>query len=119
MVQGSSENYRKSDNSQRYGDSLEQAESYRDVDKDDEHVASRVIRAEINRTRANLERTVEALQGRLDPQAFVHRAFGALRANGGDLASQALQIARRNIVPSALIATGVAWAIVNEMRASS
>ena len=81
------------------------------VENGDEKRATETIRAEIDRTRASLDRTVDALQQRLDPQLLIHRTFDSFRENAGDVASKLIGVIRRNPVPAALIVLGLVWLI--------
>ena len=81
------------------------------VENGDEKRATETIRAEIDRTRASLDRTVDALQQKLDPQVLIHRTFDSFRENAGDVASKLIGVIRRNPVPAALIVLGLVWLI--------
>jgi hypothetical protein len=97
------------------------ADNLNDSDERDDHSerGTDVIRAEIDRTRAEMDHTVEALQARLDPQAMVRQCLESLRENAGEVAQRGLTIIKANPIPAALIGIGAAWLIVDLTRKKS
>lgn len=117
MVKGS-DDYRQSDDlnrrydplaSRRFGDGHEDSDHDMDKNSDD-------IRAEICRTRAEMDETVNALQQRLDPQQLVHRVFDVIRDNAGDVTNKIIGVVRDNPVPAALVGLGLAWLAVKQIK---
>lgn len=80
------------------------------------HRRSEAIRADIERTRAELDRTVDALQQRLSPQQLVHGAFEALRENAGDSTRRIVNVVKSNPIPIALIGAGLVWLLASQAR---
>jgi hypothetical protein len=117
MVQGSNENFRESNRSASRDDALS-INRFDDNDGDShgDDRASDVIKAEIDRTRAEMDYTVDELQRRLDPQAIVHNLLETARGSAGDVTRKALDIVRANPIPAALIGAGVIWMIVSMSR---
>lgn len=65
----------------------------------------RQIEQEIEATRAELDRTLAALQARLSPRRRVQAALRTARERGGELAQQTLQLARQQ--PIAFVVAGM------------
>lgn len=85
------------------------------------------IERDIERTRAEMSHTIDAIQERLSPGQLVDQAFHYFQSGSGrgltDGASQFAQnlgrAIRDNPVPVALVATGVAWLMVSRARGPS
>ena len=69
-----------------------------------------------DRIRADLDRTLDALERRLSPSQLLDRSLAYLRDHGGDLAHTVGDTVRRNPVPIALAAAGIGWLIVSATR---
>lgn len=69
-----------------------------------------------DRLRADLDRTLDALERRLSPSQLLDRSLAYLRDHGGDLAHTVGDTVRRNPVPIALAAAGIGWLIVSATR---
>jgi hypothetical protein len=90
---------------------MNRGNDYSDAGDGDHTRATETIRAEIDRTRAEMDRTVDALQDKLDPQVLIHRTFDSIRENAGDVTSKVLDVIKRNPIPAALIVIGLVWLI--------
>ena len=69
-----------------------------------------------DRIRADLDRTLDALERRLAPGQLLDRSLSYLRDHGGDMASAVGDSVRRNPVPILLTAAGLGWLIVSAVR---
>jgi hypothetical protein len=67
-----------------------------------------VARAEVERSRARLERTIDALEGRLTPGALMAGGADLLKAGAGTGARRLLQLARAHPVPAVVLLVGLA-----------
>lgn len=77
------------------------------------------IERDIDRTRASLGRTVDALERRLSPGELVDQALGMAREHGGEFATNLGRSVRNNPIPVILTGVGLAWMMAssNEPRA--
>ena len=69
-----------------------------------------------DRIRADLDRTLDALERRLAPGQLLDRSLSYLRDHGGEMASAVGESVRRNPVPILLTAAGLGWLIVSAVR---
>ena len=75
------------------------------------------IEREVRQQRADVERTLDALQERLSPGELVDQAMNYLRQGGGGEFFRNLgDSVKRNPVPVALIGVGVAWMMASSGR---
>lgn len=131
MATGPNDNPRYAD--ERYAPEIRRDESYgyeyegydRDWPEDeyyperDRRKSSDLVRAEIDRTRSELDQTIDALQERLSPQELIHAMFGAFRENAGDAVQGAVRVVRDNPVPAALIGLGLIWLVASQVTSKS
>ena len=92
----------------------------RDVTRDTENGRDpERIERDIDRTRASLGRTVDALERRLSPGELVDQALGMAREHGGEFATNLGRSVRNNPMPVILTGVGLAWMMAssNEPRA--
>lgn len=92
----------------------------RDVTRDTENGKDpERIERDIDRTRASLGRTVDALERRLSPGELVDQALGLAREHGGEFATNLGRSVRNNPMPVILTGVGLAWMMAssNEPRA--
>jgi ElaB/YqjD/DUF883 family membrane-anchored ribosome-binding protein len=92
----------------------------RDVTRDAENGKDPArIERDIDRTRASLGRTVDALERRLSPGELVDQALGMAREHGGEFATNLGRSVRNNPMPVILTGVGLAWMMAssNEPRA--
>lgn len=78
------------------------------------------LEREIDRTRASLGRTVDALERRLSPGELLDQALGLAREHGGQFATNLGRSVRNNPMPVILTGVGLAWMMAssNEPRAA-
>ena len=69
-----------------------------------------LARAEVERSRARLERTIDALEGRLTPGALVAGGADLLKSGAGSGARRLFQFVRAHPVPTAVVLIGLAYA---------
>lgn len=67
------------------------------------------IERELEQTRSEISRTIEAIQYKITPGQLANDAYGYLRDNSGDFAKNLGTAAKNNPVPVALIGLGLAW----------
>jgi ElaB/YqjD/DUF883 family membrane-anchored ribosome-binding protein len=68
------------------------------------------------RLRADLDRTLDALERKLSPSQLVDRSLAYLRDHGGDLAAAVGDSVRRNPVPILVTVAGLGWLIATAVR---
>lgn len=76
--------------------------------------SSEEIRRDIERTRADMDETVDALEQRLSPGQLLDEAWGLMKGSGG-----AGGAVREHAVPLALMGLGVAWLAVEQATGRS
>src|SRR3546814_17142682 len=74
------------------------------------------IEHDIDQTRSRIDRTLDALTEKLSASRIVGEAMDSVRQNGGMFAGNLVHTVRDNPVPSALLATGLAWLMVSDRR---
>jgi hypothetical protein len=68
------------------------------------------------RIRADLDRTLDALERKLSPSQLLDRSLDYLRDHGGDLAVAVGDSVRRNPVPILVTVAGLGWLIATAVR---
>ena len=68
------------------------------------------------RLRADLDRTLDALERKLSPSQLLDRSLTYLREHGGDLACALGDSVRRNPVPILLTVAGLGWLVLSSVR---
>jgi hypothetical protein len=71
--------------------------------------SSAELEQEVRQSRAEVEDTLDAIQGRLSPGQLFDQVAHYLRDNGGEFARNFGQILRQNPVPAALVGVGLVW----------
>src|SRR5688572_33090568 len=66
--------------------------------------------------RADLDRTLDALERKLSPSQLLDRSLDYLRAHSGDVTRAVGETIRRNPIPIALAAAGIGWLITSSLR---
>lgn len=66
--------------------------------------------------RADLDRTLDALERKLSPSQLIDRSLAYLRDHGGDLAVAVGDSVRRNPVPILVTVAGLGWLIATAVR---
>lgn len=74
------------------------------------------LEREVRESRAELERTLDAIQDRLSPGQLVDQVTRYLRDNGGEFAHNLGETVKRNPVPAVLVGAGLAWMTVAGLR---
>jgi hypothetical protein len=74
------------------------------------------IERDIERTRADMSETLEAIQQKLSPSHLVDQALGYFKAGPGTMMSSLSDIAVRNPIPLTLIGLGIGWVAVAGLR---
>jgi hypothetical protein len=69
--------------------------------------------------RADMDRTLDALERKFSPGQVLDRSMSAIREHGPELANQLLDSVKRNPLPILLTAAGLVWLAVSETRPSS
>jgi Protein of unknown function (DUF3618) len=79
---------------------------------------SQEIREDIRRTRAQMDCTVEAIEGKLSPGELLHEAWTLLRGGSSTSVSRVWRIAKDYPLPAAVISLGLGW-MMYESRGGS
>jgi hypothetical protein len=66
--------------------------------------------------RADLDRTLDALERKLSPSELLDRSLAYLRDHGGDLTRSVGEAVRRNPLPIALAVAGIGWLVASSLR---
>jgi hypothetical protein len=69
--------------------------------------------------RADLDRTLDALERKLSPSQLLDRSLQYLRDHGGDMTRSVGEVVRQNPVPVALAVAGIGWLIASSLRSRS
>ena len=77
---------------------------------------SRRIRADIDRTRASMDETFDALDSKLTPGQLLLEGWGLLKGGSGAGASRLMRVAREHPLPSLVIGAGVSWLLLERAR---
>jgi hypothetical protein len=78
------------------------------------------IESDIERTRAEVSSTIDAIQSKLTPGQMVDQAVQYMRGTGpGEFGMNLGESIKQNPIPVALIGLGVAWLMVGGQRSSS
>jgi ElaB/YqjD/DUF883 family membrane-anchored ribosome-binding protein len=81
------------------------------TNRDPEHLGQAA-----ERIRADLERTLDALERKLSPSQLLDRSLAYLREHGGDAARTVGDTVRNNPVPIVLAVAGIGWLIAASVR---
>ena len=74
------------------------------------------LEREVRESRADVERTLDAIQDRLSPGQLVDQMSHYLRDNGGEFARNFGDTVRQNPVPVVLVGVGLAWMMFSGPR---
>lgn len=66
--------------------------------------------------RADLDRTLDALERKLSPSQLLDRSLEYLRDHGGELTRSVGEAVRRNPVPIVLAVAGIGWLVASTLR---
>jgi hypothetical protein len=77
---------------------------------------SHQIEAEIDRTRAAMDRTVDAIAGKLTPQQLMLECLGVFKEGSSALATKVVQTAREHPVPATIIGIGIGLLFTESAR---
>lgn len=77
------------------------------------------IEMEIDRTRAAMDRTVDAIAGKLTPQQLMVEALGVFKDGSSALASRLVQTAREHPVPATIIGIGIGLLLTESAKGES
>ena len=94
----------------------------RDADTHGTHIdadaSPSTIEKQIDAKRADINRTLNALEERFSPGQMVDQTLGAFRDNGGEMAQNLGRQMRDNPVPFLLAGVGLAWAMMSSSSRS-
>ena len=85
---------------------------------DDRGAGSREIRREIERTRSQMDRNLDALEQKLTPSQLALEAWSLFRGGSTAGASRLWRIAKEHPGPAAVIGVGLAWLMTDASRNS-
>lgn len=77
------------------------------------------IEADIDRTRAAMDRTVDAIAGKLTPQQLMMEALGVFKDGSSALATKLVQTAREHPVPATIIGIGIGLLLTESAKGGS
>lgn len=77
---------------------------------------SHQIEADIDRTRAAMDRTVDAIAGKLTPQQLMFEAMGVFKDGTSALATKVVETAREHPVPATIIGIGLGLLFTEKSR---
>jgi hypothetical protein len=80
-----------------------------DLSDNDRGPSSRQIRSEIENTRREMDRNLDALESKLTPAQLAMEAWGLFRGGSTAGASRLWKIAKQHPGPAAVIGVGIAW----------
>lgn len=84
--------------------------------KDDARKDPATLEREIDQTRANMDRTLGALERKFSPGQLLDQAMEFARENGGEFANNLGRSVKENPVPALLTAVGIAWMVASSNR---
>ncbi len=87
--------------------------------RDDAGKDPATLEREIDQTRANMDRTLGALERKFSPGQLLDQAMEFARENGGEFANNLGRSVKENPVPALLTAVGIAWMVASSNRPSS
>jgi ElaB/YqjD/DUF883 family membrane-anchored ribosome-binding protein len=87
--------------------------------RDDARKDPATLEREIDQTRANMDRTLGALERKFSPGQLLDQAMEFARENGGEFANNLGRSVKENPVPALLTAVGIAWMVASSNRPRS
>jgi ElaB/YqjD/DUF883 family membrane-anchored ribosome-binding protein len=84
--------------------------------RDDARKDPATLEREIDQTRANMDRTLGALERKFSPGQLLDQAMEFARENGGEFANNLGRSVKENPVPALLTAVGIAWMVASSNR---
>jgi len=81
-----------------------------------DEASSRQIQADIDRTRAHMDRTFDALESKLTPGQLLQEGWGLLKGGSGAGARKVFAIAREHPLPAAVIGLGLGLLVLDSNR---
>jgi ElaB/YqjD/DUF883 family membrane-anchored ribosome-binding protein len=88
-------------------------------DRDDSAQDPADLEREAEAIRADMDRTLSALERKFSPEQLLDRSLGYLRERGPDVVRTVGDTVKRNPIPVLLTLTGAAWLIASAVRSSS
>ena len=89
-----------------------------DLSDNDREPSSRQIRSEIENTRREMDRNLDALESKLTPTQLAMEAWGLFRGGSTAGASRLWRIAKQHPGPAAVIGVGIAWMLSENTKGS-
>jgi len=87
--------------------------------RDDARKDPAMLEREIDQTRANMDRTLGALERKFSPGQLLDQAMEFARENGGEFANNLGRSVKENPVPAILTVVGIAWMVASSNRPRS
>jgi ElaB/YqjD/DUF883 family membrane-anchored ribosome-binding protein len=84
--------------------------------RDDARKDPATLEREIDQTRANMDRTLGALERKFSPGQMLDQAMEFARENGGEFANNLGRSVKENPLPALLTAVGIAWMVAASNR---
>jgi hypothetical protein len=77
------------------------------------------LEREADQIRADMDRTLDALERKLSPSQLLDRSLVYLREHGGDLARDVGDTVKNNPVPVIMAVAGIGWLVASTLRSGS
>src|SRR5438552_4053188 len=74
------------------------------------------IAADIDRTRSSMDRTVDAIMGKLTPSQLMLEAAGVLRTGSSSVLEKVVETAREHPLPATIIAAGIGMLLMERNK---
>jgi ElaB/YqjD/DUF883 family membrane-anchored ribosome-binding protein len=89
------------------------------IDQTDEHREPEDLQREADAIRADMDRTLNALERKLSPQQLLDRSLNFMQANGGDVLQKIGATVNKNPLPLLLTSAGLIWLVASSRSSSS
>jgi ElaB/YqjD/DUF883 family membrane-anchored ribosome-binding protein len=86
---------------------------------EDRGPSSKQIRDDIDRTRREMDRNLDALEQKLTPSQLASEAWGLFRGGSSAGANRLWQLAKEHPAPAAVIGVGLGWMLVERSRGNT
>jgi len=77
------------------------------------------LQREADAIRADMDRTLDALERKLSPKQLLDRSLSYMQANGGDLLQKIGATVNKNPLPLLVTSAGLVWLVASSRRSSS
>jgi ElaB/YqjD/DUF883 family membrane-anchored ribosome-binding protein len=74
------------------------------------------LEREASQIRADMDRTLDALERKFAPSQLIDRSLGYLREHGGELTQNVGEVVKRNPIPILMTVAGITWLVASSLR---